>query len=108
VTAPSAVQVCATGLVIETTSEPGAGAAGETELAGTAVAVAGVAGAVLVLVASAAVVAVADGCAATTTPRQAVRESRAASGIAADATVVTEERIEVHRPSKEVMDISIN
>jgi hypothetical protein len=90
VTAPSAVQVCATGLVIETTSEPGVGAAGETELAGTAV------------------VAVADGCAATTTPRQAVRESRAASGIAADATVVTEERIEVHRPSKKMMNLSIN
>jgi hypothetical protein len=37
-----------------------------------------------------------------------VRESRAATGIAADAAVVTEERIEVHRLSKEVMNRIIN
>jgi hypothetical protein len=107
-----AVQVFDWGLVIEMTTEPGAGVAAPPEL------VAAVAGAevtveaAVLLVASAVTVPPVPGEAATTTPRQAVSEISDASGTATAATLVIDERMggspSRGKFSDEVTNVSIN
>jgi hypothetical protein len=90
-----AVQVFDWGLVIEMTTEPGAGVvAAAPELAAMVAGAAADAGAATVpLVASAVAAPPVPGEAATTTPRQAVSEISDASGTATAATLVIEERM---------------
>jgi hypothetical protein len=106
-----AVQVFDWGLVIEMTTEPGAGVAAPPELV-AAVAGAEVTVEAVLLVASAVTVPPVPGEAATTTPRQAVSEISDASGTATAATLVIEERMggspSWGRFSDEVTNVSIN
>jgi hypothetical protein len=106
-----AVQVFDWGLVIEMTTEPGAGVAAPPELV-AAVAGAEVTVEAVLLVASAVTVPPVPGEAATTTPRQAVSEISDASGTATAATLVIEERMggspSRGKLSDEVTNVSIN
>jgi hypothetical protein len=110
-----AVQVFDWGLVIEMTTEPGAGVAAAPEFAATlagAGAAADAGEATVPLVASAVAVPPAPGEAATTTPRQAVSEISDARGTATAATLVIEERMggspSRGKLSDEVTNVSIN
>jgi hypothetical protein len=110
-----AVQVFDWGLVIEMTTEPGAGVAAAPEFAATlagAGAAADAGEATVPLVASAVAVPPVPGEAATTTPRQAVSEISDARGTATAATLVIEERMggspSRGKLSDEVTNVSIN
>jgi hypothetical protein len=114
-----AVQVFDWGLVIEMTTEPGAGVAAAPEFAATlagagagADAAADAGEATVPLVASAVAVPPVPGEAATTTPRQAVSEISDARGTATAATLVIEERMggspSRGKLSDEVTNVSIN
>jgi hypothetical protein len=112
-----AVQVFDWGLVIEMTTEPGAGVAAAPEFAATlagagAGAAADAGEATVPLVASAVAVPPVPGEAATTTPRQAVSEISDARGTATAATLVIEQRMggspSRGKLSDEVTNVSIN
>jgi hypothetical protein len=110
-----AVQVFDWGLVIEMTTEPGAGVTAAPEFAATlagAGAAADAGEATVPLVASAVAVPPVPGEAATTTPRQAVSEISDARGTATAATLVIEERMggspSRGKLSDEVTNVSIN
>ncbi|MGB6614565.1 MAG: hypothetical protein WBE95_10820 [Trebonia sp.] len=102
-TAALAVQVFDWGLVIEMTTEPGAGVAAAPEFAAALAGAAVDAGeATVPLAASAVAVPPVPGEAATTTPRQAVSEISDASGTATAATLVIEQRMG-GSPSREAL-----